>query len=115
MTSHPHRPHRLRVSTMTALANPAYRRPDVWQALDEAGRRLAATADAGRDTDVDTARVAALLDQLAAYERFWLHPGEQGLRHLQDLLREGDTRRFAAEVTWLVQLLADHGDRATSF
>jgi hypothetical protein len=64
MTSHPHRPHRLRVSTMTALANPAYRRLDVWQSLEEAGRRLAATAGAGRDTVEDIARVSALLDQL---------------------------------------------------
>ena len=53
MTSHPHRPHRLHVSTMTALANPAYRRLDEWQSFEEAGRRLAATAGAGRSTVID--------------------------------------------------------------
>lgn len=35
---------------MAALGNPAYRRLDVWQALEEARRRLAATADTGRGT-----------------------------------------------------------------
>lgn len=68
MTSHPHRP---RVSTMTALANPAYRRRDVWQSLEEAGRRLAATAKADRSIMADTARVGALLEQLATYEPYW--------------------------------------------
>jgi arginine decarboxylase len=115
MTSHLHRPHQLRVSTMTALANPAYRRLDVWQSLEEAARRLAATAGAGRSTAADTARVRALLDQLATYERYWLYPGEAGLRQLQDLLGEADTVHLVDEITHAVQLLTTYGDRAAVF
>jgi len=86
----------------------------VWQSLEEAGRRLA-TAGAGRSTAADTTRVTALLAQLATYERYWLYPGEGGLRRLQDLLVDGDTVRLVDEITNAVQLLTTYGDRAATF
>ncbi|MGK5682339.1 aminotransferase class I/II-fold pyridoxal phosphate-dependent enzyme [Actinoplanes sp. URMC 104] len=112
MPIQPYRPHRLHVSTMAALANPAYRRLDVWQALDETCRRLAALHDAGRDTTTDAAHVARLLDQLDAYERYWLYPGEAGLRRLRELMAEAHFGRLADEVTRTAQLLSTYGDRA---
>ena len=115
MSTNPHRPHRLHVSTMTALANPAYRRLDVWQSLEESGRRLADLHESGRSTIADTARVVGLLDRLEGYERYWLYPGESTRQRLRHLLDQGDAARLAAEITHATAQLATHGDRAATF
>ncbi|HEY5855448.1 MAG TPA: aminotransferase class I/II-fold pyridoxal phosphate-dependent enzyme [Aldersonia sp.] len=112
---HPDRPRRLRVSSLAAVANPAYSRVDTWNLLDGACRSLAVAERDGLDTVAPEARVRRLLDRLSAYERYWLYPGATALETFRDDLDDGAIERLVEDVSLAVRLLSDYGDQAVLF
>lgn len=97
------------------MANPSYRRHDTWNLLDDACRHLAALDRAGRPTATAESVVRRLLDQLGAYERYWLFPGAARLATYRAHLDDMKTEHLAVEVTQAVRFIADFGDNAPSF
>lgn len=110
-----HRPRRLRVSALAAVANPSYSRIDTWNLVDDACRQLAEDNRAGLDITHQAARVKRLLDRIGAYERYWLFPGPARLAEFHEYLAEHKTLRLADEVSLAVRLLSEYGDRAALF
>nr|WP_128617947.1 aminotransferase class I/II-fold pyridoxal phosphate-dependent enzyme [Mycobacterium lepraemurium] len=108
-------PRRLRVSALAAVANPSYARVDTWNLLDDACRHLAEVDLAGLDKTHDVARVKRLLDRIAAYERYWLYPGAENLAIFRAHLDSLSTVRLTEEVSLVVRLLSEYGDRAGLF
>ncbi|MGV0625792.1 aminotransferase class I/II-fold pyridoxal phosphate-dependent enzyme [Mycolicibacter minnesotensis] len=106
---------RLRVSALAAVANPSYSRVDTWNLLDDACRELAATDRAGLDTAHQYAQVNRLMNRLAAYERYWLFPGAARLAGFRSYLESMATVSLTEQVSLVVRLLSDYGDRAALF
>jgi arginine decarboxylase len=106
---------RLRVSALAAVANPSYSRVDTWNLLDDACRQLAEANRAGLDTTHHAARVKRLLHRLGAYERYWLFPGAANLAVLRGYLETMATVSLREQVSLVVRLLSDYGDRAALF
>ncbi len=115
MTAHWGRPRRLHVSALAAVANPSYTRLDTWNLLDDACRHLAEADLSKQDIHHDVATVRRLMDRLAAYERYWLYPGEANLATFRTHLEMLSTVRLAEEVSLAVRLLSEYGDRAGLF
>ncbi len=115
MPLHSYRQRRLKVSTMAAMANPSSQRLDVWHLLDDATQQLAAVHRGGLNTVVEEGRVRRQLDRLAAYERYWLYPGEARLARLRDHLDDMDTAELAEQTNLAARLLEEYGDRAALF
>lgn len=109
------RPRRLQVSALAAVANPSYSRIDTWNLLDDACRRLAEADRAGLDTAHYVAAVKRLLDRIGAYERYWLFPGATNLAALRDKLAAMATIGLTEQVSLVVRLLSEYGDRAVLF
>ncbi|GAA3638997.1 aminotransferase class I/II-fold pyridoxal phosphate-dependent enzyme [Microlunatus ginsengisoli] len=97
------------------MANPSSQRLDVWHLLDDATQQLAAVHRAGLDTAVEERRVRRQLDRLAAYERYWLYPGQERLARLRDHLDDMDTVELAEQANLAARLLEEYGDRAALF
>lgn len=108
-------PRRLRVSALAAVANPSYSRVDTWNLLDDACRQLAAADRTGLDTTHHVARVKRLLDRIGAYERYWLFPGAANLAAFRGYLQSMATVSLTEQVSLVVRLLSDYGDRAALF
>lgn len=106
---------RLRVSALAAVANPSYSRVDTWNLLDDACRQLAEANRTGLDTAHHAARVKRLLDRLGAYERYWLFPGAANLAAFRGYLETMATVSLRDQVSLVVRLLSDYGDRAALF
>ncbi|OBK91343.1 aminotransferase class I/II-fold pyridoxal phosphate-dependent enzyme [Mycolicibacter sinensis] len=106
---------RLRVSALAAVANPSYSRVDTWNLLDDACRQLAEANRSGLDTTHHAARAKRLLDRLGAYERYWLFPGAATLAVLRGYLESMATVSLSEQVSLVVRLLSDYGDRAALF
>ncbi|OBG34180.1 aminotransferase class I/II-fold pyridoxal phosphate-dependent enzyme [Mycolicibacter heraklionensis] len=106
---------RLRVSALAAVANPSYSRVDTWNLLDDACRELAAVDRAGMDTTHQYAQVKRLMQRLAAYERYWLFPGAGRLTAFRNYLEGMATVSLTEQVSLVVRLLSDYGDRAALF
>lgn len=106
---------RLRVSALAAVANPSYSRVDTWNLLDDACRQLAEANRTGLDTTHHAARVKRLLDRLGAYERYWLFPGAANLAAFRGYLETMATVSLRDQVSLVVRLLSDYGDRAALF
>src|SRR4051812_9070557 len=106
---------RLHVSALAAVANPSYQRNDTWNLLDDAWRHLAALDRAGRSTVAAEAAVRSLIDQLSAYERYWLFPGPARLATYRTQLDEMKTELLAVEVTQAVRFLAEYSHQAAPF
>lgn len=106
---------RLRVSMVTAMANPSAHRVDTWHLLDDATQQLAAVHQADLQTRAEQARVRRLLDRLAGYERFWLFPGPTTVERLRGHLSSMDTAQLAEQASLAVRLLAEYGERAALF
>jgi arginine decarboxylase len=106
---------RLRVSALAAVANPSYSRVDTWNLLDDACRQLAEANRTGLDTTHHAARVKRLLDRLGAYERYWLFPGAANLAAFRGHLETMATVSLRDQVSLVVRLLSDYGDRAALF
>ncbi len=109
------RRHRLRVSALAAVANPSYSRVDTWNLLDDACRQLAEANRTGLDTTHHAAQVKRLLDRLSAYERYWLFPGAANLAEFRGYLETMATVSLTEQVSLVVRLLSDYGDRAALF
>ncbi|ATA28266.1 arginine decarboxylase [Mycobacterium lepraemurium] len=103
------------MSALAAVANPSYARVDTWNLLDDACRHLAEVDLAGLDKTHDVARVKRLLDRIAAYERYWLYPGAENLAIFRAHLDSLSTVRLTEEVSLVVRLLSEYGDRAGLF
>ena len=98
---YPDRPRRLRVSSLAAVANPAYSRVDTWNLLDNACRTLAFAERDRRDTTQPEARARRLIDRLAAFERYWLYPrGRGGRDDSRPPRRRGDRTRRRGRCRW---------------
>lgn len=108
-------PRRLRVSALAAAANPSYSRVDTWNLLDDGCRQLAELDRAGMETSHQRARTKRLLDRIAAYERYWLYPGESSITAFRGYLEAMATARLRDEVSLAVRLLSEYGDRAALF
>jgi arginine decarboxylase len=108
-------PRRLRVSALAAMVNPSSQRLDVWHLLDDATQQLAAVHRAGLDTQLEEGRVRRQLTRLAAYERYWLYPGQERLLRMHEHLDAMDTVELAGEVNLAARLLEEYGDRAALF
>jgi arginine decarboxylase len=106
---------RLDVSALAAMANPAYQRQDTWNLLDDACRHLAAADRAGRPTAPAEETVRRLIEQLSAYERYWLFPGPVRLAAYRAHLDDMRTELLAVEVTQAVRFIAEYGDNAPPF
>jgi arginine decarboxylase len=98
-------PRRLRVSALAAMVNPSSQRLDVWHLLDDATQQLAAVHRAGLDTQLEEGRVRRQLTRLAAYERYWLYPGQERLLRMHEHLDAMDTVELAGEVNLAARLL----------
>lgn len=109
------RQRRLRVSALAAVANPSYSRVDTWNLLDDACRQLAQTDRSGLDTGHVAARVKRLLDRISAYERYWLFPGSAKVAVFRGYLQAMATVSLTEQVSLVVRLLSDYGDRAALF
>lgn len=109
------RDRRLRVSALAAVANPSYSRVDTWNLLDDACRRLAEADRGGLDTTHDVGRVKRLLDRIGTYERYWLFPGAANLAAFREDLEAMATVSLSEQVSLVVRLLSDYGDRAALF
>ncbi|MEZ0382219.1 aminotransferase class I/II-fold pyridoxal phosphate-dependent enzyme [Mycobacterium sp. pW045] len=106
---------RLRVSALAAVANPSYSRVDTWNLLDDACRQLAEANRNDLDTTHHAARVKRLLDRIGAYERYWLFPGAANLAAFRGYLEAMATVSLTEQVSLVVRLLSDYGDRAALF
>lgn len=105
----------MRVSALAAVANPSYSRVDTWNLLDDACRQLAEADRTGLNTSHHSARVKRLLDRLGAYERYWLFPGAAKLAAFRGYLDTMATVSLTEQVSLMVRLLSDYGDRAALF
>jgi arginine decarboxylase len=103
------------VSALAAMVNPSSQRLDVWHLLDDATQQLAAVHRAGLDTQLEEGRVRRQLTRLAAYERYWLYPGQERLLRMHEHLDAMDTVELAGEVNLAARLLEEYGDRAALF
>ena len=115
MNSDSGQPRRLRVSSLSAVANPSYTRIDTWNLLDDACHHLHVVHRAGLATTHEAARAKRLLDRLGAYERYWLYPGAANLEAFRGYLADLATERLTDEVSLAVRLLSEYGDRAALF
>ncbi|MCV7384411.1 aminotransferase class I/II-fold pyridoxal phosphate-dependent enzyme [Mycolicibacter longobardus] len=106
---------RLRVSALAAVANPSYSRVDTWNLLDDACRELAAVDRAGLDTAHHVAQARRLMHRLGAFERYWLFPGATRLAAFRNYLEAMATVSLSEQVSLVVRLLSDYGDRAALF
>lgn len=106
---------RLRVSALAAVANPSYSRVDTWNLLDDACRELAAVDRAGLDTAHHVAQAKRLMHRLGAFERYWLFPGASRLAAFRGYLEAMATVSLSEQVSLVVRLLSDYGDRAALF
>lgn len=106
---------RLRVSALAAVANPSYSRVDTWNLLDDACRELAAVDRAGLDSTHHAAHVKRLMHRLGAFERYWLFPGAARLATFRGYLEAMATVSLSEQVSLVVRLLSDYGDRAALF
>ncbi|ORW65654.1 aminotransferase class I/II-fold pyridoxal phosphate-dependent enzyme [Mycolicibacter senuensis] len=106
---------RLRVSALAAVANPSYSRVDTWNLLDDACRELAAVDRAGLDSTHHVAHAKRLMHRLGAFERYWLFPGAARLATFLGYLEAMATVSLSEQVSLVVRLLSDYGDRAALF
>lgn len=102
-------------SLLTAVADLAQVRLDIWNRLGEAAARLRSQSKASGGTPDLKAIVEQQWRLLAPWEKYWVFPGPAVIARLQQQFRGGDFERFYQELNVVVQALGQFADRAALF